>query len=277
MTSRSNNEMNMKGVFASFLVLSIFLFQGCTSVKVKTFVKTKEDSGSERNLLPEINGKAPTALSEIPDGDICRLDLTHPKCLGRQLTQACPAQPFIDAVPPVGQETGVWCWAATGVSFFLAHGFDKRQCEILNEVQGLSIDCCKSENETNPLCLKNGWPHQAFDNSRTSQRFDFKFFYGPLPINKLIHVLCEYGPVAFVIRAHGGGGHSFVVKNIVFEDNAEWVLVQDHSSVVDAQGNRAPAEFKQWSYDAFEEGLWLSFNRTNSDHFVDYFEVKPLR
>ncbi len=258
------------------LVLSGLWFQGCTSVETKTKILVKKNKHSESGRIALPIEKAPKDLSAIPDGEYCKLHPLDPSCpINSAPFAGCPAQQFLDSIPPIAQDADVWCWAASAESIMKTYGTNKKQCQILNEVEGLTIDCCSPENEFNPICLENGWPHEAFNNPRTSTKFDFEYIYGPLPMSKLFHVLCQYGPISFVIRMHGGGGHSFVVKDIEIEDGELFLLVHDHSWVVDDQGRRA-AEFKKWSYEAFAEGVWLGLDSTNSDHFVDYFEVKRL-
>lgn len=270
-----NNRVNLRGVISSLLVLGVLLIQGCVEIENITSVKQKVsfgEKGDEGVRIPDpYFGKAPTPVEEIPDGDLCQFDPSAPDCPSISsdmfIPDSCPARDILDSAPPVVQNNGVVCWAATAESIITAHRVPKKQCQIIQEVYDLSEDCCLQENQNNPRCLENGWPHKAFKNPRTAVSFDFEYSRAPLPLKKLAHLLCEYGPVSFIVVGHDDTGHSFVINDLDFEDEKWWVLTLDHTS---------PGKFSKISYEAYWEGLWGTYNPTNSEHHSDLFKVQKL-
>jgi hypothetical protein len=103
------------------------------------------------------------------------------------------------------QETGMWCWAASGemVMEFLQPGLNVRQCDEANYYLSQS-DCCN--NPTPADCVKGGWEVFA--------KYGFAFTrrdWNPLSWNDLKAQLCGKRPVMFAWHWDGGGGHMMVV------------------------------------------------------------------
>lgn len=200
-------------VIPGFLVLFGLFLQGCTTVEnnTKIVMKKVENPGTVNSSLSGV-GKAPKDLSTIPDGDFCRLNPSHPTCVSRSRSSgpsfsACPGQQFLDSIPAVPQLTSVWCWSGSGESQTNAYGVPKEQCNLVQQVYNLPISCCLPPNVPNVIenqydvrCLKNGWPHDAFK----SGGIDFEYSRLALPKKKLFQVLCESGPITYVVANNDG-------------------------------------------------------------------------
>lgn len=266
-----------------FFVLSFLLLQGCYSLKAQpskvnviTVVKMKKKM--EKNIesgfveISPLLGKRFQNVVDIPDGNPCRLDPSGPGCLSGGILQACPAQSRLDLTPAVAQVNGTLCWAASCQSVVFPYGTDIQQCQIVSKVQKLGEDfCCQEGNEFHGDCWVNRWPGDCF----TSLKYDYQISDGPLPLKKLAHVLCEYGPISFVILGHNGDGHTLVVKDLEYDPEGEVLLkVHPHNYVKDDQGKSVPAEFQMWSYDKFKRGLYQGYDETNSKHFTDYSQLE---
>lgn len=267
-------------VIPGFLVLFGFFLQGCTTVEnnTKIVMKKNENPGAVNISLPRI-GKAPKDVSEIPDGDFCRLNPSHPTCLDRrQLSGACPGQKFLDSIPAVPQLTSVWCWAGSGESQSNAYGVPKEQCNLVQQVYNLPVSCCLPPNVPNVLenqydvrCLENGWPHDAFK----SGGIDFEYSRIALPEKKIYQVLCESGPITYVVANDDGSGHTLEIKGVEILNDELYLITDDHSWRENDQGRRESLGFgTKVSYLDYVNGNWLAL--PDSHHFVSYFEIKPL-
>jgi hypothetical protein len=136
---------------------------------------------------------------------------------------ACTCVPAVIGSQPVTlhpQETGMWCWAASGqmVMDFLGH--DVQQCVQANNRFGRT-DCCGS-----PVpggCVNGGWPE--FD----KYNFDFKTTSdAPLTWDQVKdQVYCKRKPFAFSWHWPGGGGHMMVVIGYVSIDGVNYVTIID--------------------------------------------------
>ncbi len=269
-------------VCAVLLGLGFVLLQGCSgsslSIKrdVRVFVQKKMEENSGPGVkppLPDDAGKSPINIDAIPKGDPCLVSPFGPSCpLPDSIQQACPARPILDSYSLVGQETGSWCWAASVEGLGEAHGRDIKQCRIVTDVKGVAVDCCDPGSQNDLRCLKSGWPHQAFNHPTVRLTWDYVF--EPLSVEQLAHLLCEYGPISFVIRADGGGGHSFVVFDLVSEEANKWMVYVDPEFGDFGGQTNLVRQFTKWSYEAFRDGEFLDWNSTNSQHYVDYINIQ---
>jgi len=157
-----------------------------------------------------------------------------------------------------------------------AHDTLTQQCNIVESVyqDELTTDCCG--NATIPgECWRNGWPEEAFNNFG----FNWEYVEVPLKEDTLAGQLCQNGPFIFVLEFEGGGGHTFVVKDIDFIRDGSantgqlFLWVYDQEGAPDPQDMLIPTDFKLWSYDAYVEGLW---NGGNFKHALDYVQISPM-
>jgi hypothetical protein len=112
-----------------------------------------------------------------------------------------------------GQETGQWCWAASGqmTMNFVHPASAVQQCQEVNRefphLQSLAppINCCSASLPRPGLCWLRGWPQyceHGFKASRTSNR--------ALAWNEIREqIACRKTPIAFSWHI-GGGGHMMV-------------------------------------------------------------------
>lgn len=144
-------------------------------------------------------------------------------CLGAGLFLAgccTPEQIATKTVTLRPQETGMWCWAASGEMTMESLGTSIDQCDEANKRFGRS-DCCN-----NPVpddCVNGGWPEYdkyGFTASHTSD--------APLSWDQVKdQIYCKQKPFAFSWHWSGGGGHMMVIAgyvtlngtNYVYKDN----------------------------------------------------------
>lgn len=249
-----------------FLIL-FFLSLSCTAVKVE--VEYSEIPTSSLRL-----SKPPMDQNQLP-----KMDLTiTPDTIG--LPNSCPAAGMVQKVKAIPQDTDVWCWAASAQTVIEAHDFPIKQCDILERVyqDELTTNCCGDSGTFPGECWRNGWPEEAFNNFA----FNWEWVKGPLRKDTLAGQLCENGPFIFVLLFEGGGGHTFVVKDLEYIKNSNMdtgflsLWVSDHAWVTDEtddQNKRIPTDFQLWSYDAFVNGLW---NGGRFTHGLDYVQISPI-
>lgn len=258
----------MRGTSTSLLIFIFLLSLACTSVKVE--VQYVEGPTSTLRL-----SKPPIDPNQLP-----KLDLnTIPITIG--LPRTCPAADVIQKLKNIPQLTDAWCWAASAQTVMEAHDVPIKQCDILDRVyqDELTTNCCRNGGIIPGECWRNGWPEEAFNNFD----FNWEWVIGPLEKETLAGQLCENGPFIFVLLFEGGGGHTFIVKDLEYikdsnRNTGELSLwVYDHSWVTDEsddQNNRRPTDFQRWSYDAFVDGLW---NGGRFTHDLDYVQISPLK
>lgn len=105
------------------------------------------------------------------------------------------------------QETGMWCWAASGqmVMDFLGH--DVAQCTQANDRFGLTT-CCNTP--VPPNCVDGGWadyPRYGFTAQHTT---DAPLSWSALKGEISTGSNCGNRPVTFTWHWDGGGGHTMV-------------------------------------------------------------------
>jgi hypothetical protein len=120
-----------------------------------------------------------------------------------------------------GQETSMWCWAASGEMCmeFLGSG-DIQQCEEANR-QFSRSDCCNSP--TPGDCVQGGWPDfnsYGFNADRTSNAA-----LTWAQVKEQIY--CRKKPVAFSWHWSGGGGHMMVLVGYVTLEGTNYVTIND--------------------------------------------------
>jgi hypothetical protein len=137
------------------------------------------------------------------------------------ISACCNPEPMATlSVPRIGQETSVWCWAASGEMVMDFLGTDVSQCDQANKRFGRT-DCCNTPRPS--ACVSTGWPEfekYDFTYNRTSDE--------ALTWNQLkSQIGCKGKPVAFSWRWSGGGGHMMVVRGYVELNGTNWVYYND--------------------------------------------------
>lgn len=118
------------------------------------------------------------------------------------------------------QETGMWCWAASGEMCMEFLGASVTQCDEANKRFGRN-DCCNSPVPN--ACVNGGWPE-----------FDKYGFTATLTSNTALswedlkkQIYCAKKPFAFSWHWTGGGGHMMVVTGYAVINNVNYVSIND--------------------------------------------------
>ena len=116
-----------------------------------------------------------------------------------------------------GQETGMWCWAASGemcMEFLGAGNID--QCDEANKRFGRT-DCCN--NPVPNACVQGGWTEfdkYGFTASHTSD--------SPLTWDQVKdQIYCKRKPFEFTWHWNGGGGHMMVARGYIELDGNHYI------------------------------------------------------
>jgi hypothetical protein len=137
-------------------------------------------------------------------------------------TCVTPAQSHL-AVTLRPQQTGMWCWAASGQMVMEYLGVNVQQCTQANDEFGRS-DCCASP--TPSACVNGGWPQfdkYGFTFQRTSST---ALSWNDLQ-KELADTSCGRRPVAFSWGWTGGGGHMMVAIGYQTVNNVNFVEIND--------------------------------------------------
>ena len=154
----------------------------------------------------------------------------------------------------IGQETPMWCWAASGEMIMSFHNKQVSQCNQANNRFG-EADCCQSPVPSK--CVKGGWPEfskYGFASDRTSNT--------ALSWNQIVEqIKVRKSPIAFTWRWVGGGGHMMVIFGYEIDSsNRNWVWIIDPLPV-----NVGTA--KRIKYSAYVSG-------SNYEHWDDFYNIK---
>jgi len=175
--------------------------------------------------------------------------------LGLMSLMACTCTPeplASQAVSLRGQETSVWCWAASGEMVMDFLGTDVSQCDEANKRFGRT-DCCNTPRPN--ACVQTGWPEfdkYGFTFNRTS---DAALTWAQLKEQ----IYCRRRPFAFSWHWSGGGGHMMVVKGYAQVGGTNWVYYDNPLPV--AAGSH---EFKTYTD-------WVS--GSGYTHWDDFYDI----
>ncbi|HEV8583966.1 MAG TPA: papain-like cysteine protease family protein [Methylomirabilota bacterium] len=160
------------------------------------------------------------------------------------------------------QETGMWCWAASGQMVMHYLGNNVPQCTQANNRFNRN-DCpcaqCGPNAQPNPPCVIGGWPEfdrYGFDHRRTNDT--------PLTWDQLTRELsrqsgCGRRPVAFSWAWTGGGGHMMVMTGFASLGGVNHVTIVDPWAPCLGDSRIVP-------YDAFVSGNGYT-------HWDDFYEI----
>jgi hypothetical protein len=148
---------------------------------------------------------------------------TLPFCLMATLSIAgcCTPEPInTQPVALRAQETGMWCWAASGEMCMDYLGTDVVQCDEANKEFGRT-DCCN-----NPVpedCINGGWPEFDKYNFSFSRTSNTALTWGQLTEQ----IYCNKKPIAFSWHWSNGGGHMMVARGYATIDGVNYVYIND--------------------------------------------------
>jgi len=132
------------------------------------------------------------------------------------------------------QETGMWCWAASGQMVMDYLGHDVAQCTQANNEFG-HTDCpcnqCGKNPVVNPPCVFGGWTEfdkYGFTFKRTT---DAPLSWDDIKCQISNEPNCKAKPFAFTWHWLGGGGHVMVIKGYITLNGVNYVAVLDPSPV----------------------------------------------
>ena len=115
-------------------------------------------------------------------------------------------------VPLRPQETGMWCWAASGeMTAEYIGGGNVQQCAEANARFGRT-DCCNSP--TPAACVLGGWPDGLYTRAGLiwDRTTDAALDLGVLKRQISQRRYCAKKPFAFTWHWTGGGGHMMVAR-----------------------------------------------------------------
>ncbi len=123
-------------------------------------------------------------------------------------------------VPLYGQQTNMWCWAATTQMTVAYQGVIITQCQQANLLFGRN-DCCI--NPPNAACVNGGWPNYpawGFSTQITA-------WGTALTFDQLVAQIDANLPTNFSWGWTGGGGHIMVARGYKNVNGVNYVYIND--------------------------------------------------
>jgi hypothetical protein len=173
--------------------------------------------------------------------------------VGPQGAQCTAPETFILDTRLKGQETALWCWAASGqmIMGFLSH--DVSQCAQANNELSRN-DCCAASKPKG--CVRGGWPE--------FQKYNFGFqriSNSYLSWDQLRdQIACQKTPFAFSWHWTTGGGHMMIVRGYGKLNGGNVVHIYNPLPVSTGQAEII-------SYDEYISG-------STHTHWDDFFNIK---
>lgn len=180
-------------------------------------------------------------------------------CLALVLfTVGCCNPGNIGSVPVTlnAQQTGMWCWAASGqmTMNFLHSAANVQQCDEANKRFGRN-DCCNSP--TPNACVVGGWPEYPKYNFKADNTSN-----APLTWDQVKgQIYCAKKPFAFSWHWNSGGGHMMVATGYVTIDGTNYVSVN----------NPWPPNVGVQEVDTYEE--YVGGTGYDHTHWDDYYNI----
>jgi hypothetical protein len=271
----------MNRAFCTLIAISTLITSGCKTIlftngvsvectqESPSTISTPSSSNDEnvipQDVLPDKALKKPTSsTTNLLRHDI-PASLPNPVFIypvGHSTDSSCPLRNRETDV--IEQRTGSWCWAASAETVMSFHTQSPypNQCDIATEVarqRRSVVDCCANPDHSD--CDRAGLPSWAFK----EYGFNWKVVQGPLKPEKLAGQICDNGPLIFILRYAGGGGHSFVVGDYEYDEETDGfsVMVYDHSW---------GGHYALWPYEDYVSGRWEGMIHT---HDVNYVRITP--
>lgn len=125
-------------------------------------------------------------------------------------------------VPLRGQQTSMWCWAASGqmTMNFIHPASNIQQCDEANKQFGRT-DCCN--NPVPNACIDGGWPEYQKYNFKADVTSNAGLSWADLKSQ----IYCKKKPFAFSWHWDGGGGHMMVAIGYFTLNGASYVSVNN--------------------------------------------------
>jgi hypothetical protein len=125
-------------------------------------------------------------------------------------------------VPLSGQQTGMWCWAASGqmTMNFVHPASNVQQCDEANKEFGRT-DCCNSPVPN--ACVNGGWPQYPAYNFSAATTSNAPLTWAQIQSQ----IYCAQKPFAFSWHWNSGGGHMMVATGYVTIDGTNYVSVNN--------------------------------------------------
>lgn len=127
------------------------------------------------------------------------------------------------------QETGMWCWAASGQMIMDYLGRDVSQCTQAN-LRFNRSDCpctqCTSP-VSNPPCVWGGWPEFDKYNFTFKRTTNAALTWEQVREQISNQPNCKRRPFAFTWHWPGGGGHMMVAKGYLTLEGTNYVVMLD--------------------------------------------------
>jgi hypothetical protein len=179
------------------------------------------------------------------------------------LTGSCCSPANIGSQPVTldAQQTGMWCWAASGkmTMDFLHPASNVQECDEANKRFGRA-DCCNAS--VPGACVNGGWPEYEKYSFTATQTSD-----SPLSWNDLKgQIYCSRKPVAFSWHWNSGGGHMMVATGYVTVDGTNYVSVNNPLPANSSVSGGGTQEI--YTYDKYVGGP--SYDHT---HWNDYYSI----
>ena len=162
-----------------------------------------------------------------------------------------------------GQQTNMWCWAASGqmTMNYVHPASNVQQCDEANKEFGRT-DCCNS-----PVpgpCVNGGWPEYTKYNFTADTTSDAALSWSQIQSQ----IYCAKKPFAFSWHWNGGGGHMMVATGYVTIDGTNYVSVNNPwpPSTPQLAANGGVQEV--YTYDKYVGGP--SYDHT---HWNDFYNI----
>jgi len=162
-----------------------------------------------------------------------------------------------------GQQTNMWCWAASGqmTMNYIHPASNVQQCDEANKRFGRS-DCCNS-----PVpgpCVNGGWPEYSKYSFSADQTNDAALTWDQIRSQ----IYCAKKPFAFSWHWNGGGGHMMVATGYVTIDGTNYVSVNNPWPPSTPQLANNGGVQEVYTYDKYVGGP--SYDHT---HWNDFYNI----
>jgi len=141
-------------------------------------------------------------------------------------------------VPLIGQQTDMWCWAASGqmTMHYVHPASNPQQCDQANKRFSSTIgakNCC--DNPVPDECVNGGWPEYEKYQFTATRRS------GPLSWTQIKRqIFCAKKPFAFAWHDMDGGGHMMVATGYKTVAGTRLVTVNNPLPVAVPAANGPP-------------------------------------
>ncbi len=176
---------------------------------------------------------------------------------------ACCTVGIITVLPVAldGQQTGMWCWAASGqmTMNYIHPASNVQQCDEANKRFGRT-DCCG-----NPVpsgCVNGGWPEYGKYNFKADVTSNTGLTWAQLTDQ----IFCQKKPFAFSWHWNGGGGHMMVATGYQTLNGVNYVWVNNPWPPSSTSSSGGVTEID--TYDTYVGAL-----SQGHTHWDDYYNI----